>query len=135
MILLDTHVVLWLLEGTAPGPEFRLSRKGRAVIAEHRQKNQEIAVSDFTLWEIAMLASRGRIEFPGTSNELLRRVEAQFTLFRLDGRVAKRSQEFSAAYPKDPADRIIGATAIVHQKILITADRAIRASGEVRCIW
>ena len=40
-----------------------------------------------------------------------------------------------AVYPKDPADRIIGATALVEGLPLLTADRAIRGSKTVETIW
>jgi PIN domain nuclease of toxin-antitoxin system len=42
---------------------------------------------------------------------------------------------FPPDYPKDPADRIIGATAVVQGLPLVTADRAIRESGAVTTVW
>jgi PIN domain nuclease of toxin-antitoxin system len=40
-----------------------------------------------------------------------------------------------ASYPKDPSDRIIGATALVEGLSLLTADREIRKSRAVPTIW
>jgi PIN domain nuclease of toxin-antitoxin system len=42
---------------------------------------------------------------------------------------------FTSNYPAGPTDRIIRATALVHGARPVTSDRAIRASGEVNCIW
>ena len=47
----------------------------------------------------------------------------------------EQSIRFSPAYPNDPADRLIGATAIVHGMRLVTIDKKIRATKEVDCIW
>lgn len=135
MILLDTHVVLWLLASVEQAPDLHLTPGAVALIAATRREGDRIGVADFSLWEIAMLATRGRIELPETLNHLLRRIEASFSMMRMDGRVAERAQQFSAAYPRDPADRIIGATALVYGATLVTADEAIRASGEVPTVW
>lgn len=62
-------------------------------------------------------------------------VEERFVVFPITAEIAERSVGFSAAYPNDPTDRIIGATAVVHGLPLVTADAAIRKSGEVLCIW
>jgi len=42
---------------------------------------------------------------------------------------------FSQQYPKNPTDRLIGATALAHELPLVTKDSQIHSSGEVRCIW
>jgi PIN domain nuclease of toxin-antitoxin system len=49
--------------------------------------------------------------------------------------VCVQALAFPPDYPKDPADRIIGATAVSHGLTLVTADRAIRQSGAVPTIW
>jgi PIN domain nuclease of toxin-antitoxin system len=53
----------------------------------------------------------------------------------ISGRACARAIGFPASYPKDPADRIIGATALVEGLSLLTADREIRQSGVLRTIW
>jgi len=50
-------------------------------------------------------------------------------------KMASNSLAAAAAYPKDPADRIIGATALVEGLSLLTADREIRRSNALRTIW
>jgi len=48
--------------------------------------------------------------------------------------IAERSMQFSTAYPRDPADRLIGAAASVHGIRLVTRDKGIVASGEINCV-
>jgi len=129
MILLDTQALAWL----ALEPE-KLSRKAIVAIAQAR-KETGIAISDKTLWELAMMFSRGRIELEVTLLEFLREVEQFCTVLAVNSAIGARSVQFSRLFPSDPADRVIAATAIVYGLPLITADAAIRKSGEVQCIW
>ena len=129
MVLLDTQSVIWL----AQAPEL-LSDRARTAITEVRQVDG-LAVSDKTLWEIAWLRNAGRIEIQGTLRDLLQAVERSFAVLPITAAVAEYSTQFTRRYPKDPADRIIGATALANGIELVTADRLIRASGEVPCIW
>jgi PIN domain nuclease of toxin-antitoxin system len=57
MILLDTHVVVWLALEPA-----RISKKARAAIEDTRHRAEGLAVSDITLLEIATIESKGRIK-------------------------------------------------------------------------
>ena len=67
--------------------------------------------------------------------DFLQEVERHFRVLPISAAIAERSMLFSPRYPKDPSDRIIGATALVHSLLLVTADEEIRASGEVPCLW
>ena len=129
MILLDTQAALWV----ALEPE-KLSKKASAAISRARASGG-LAISDKTLWEVANLVSRGRIKLHASLREGLVSIEENFVVFPVTAAVAERSVLFSRKYPKDPADRIIGATALAHGVELVTADQAIRSSGEVPCIW
>lgn len=129
MILLDTHAVLWL----AQVPEL-LSDTAVASIALARSKDG-VAISDKTLWEIAMLISKGRVGVHTSLREFLKEVEKYCEVLPISGAIAEQAVQFSSKYPNDPADRIIGATAVVHGLKLVTADQEIRASGEVDCVW
>ncbi len=129
MSLLDTHTVIWVAE-----KPHLLSAKAKAAIHEARQ-HSGLAVSDKTLWELAMLISRGRVAVRTSLREFLGAVERNFSVLPVTSAIAERSVLFSEKYPKDPADCIIGATAIVHGLELITADLPIRESGEVKTIW
>jgi PIN domain nuclease of toxin-antitoxin system len=129
VILLDTHVVLWV----AHVPEL-LSEDAELAIRLERQRDG-IGISDKTLWELAMLISQGRVGVKTTSLDFLRAVERNFTVFPVTSEIADRAASFSTRYPRDPADRVIGATALVHGLQLITRDEQIRASGEVPVVW
>ena len=130
MILVDTHVVVWLaLDQT------HLSKNARAAIDDARRNGDGLAISDITLLELATLSSKGRIRLDISLESFLREVEARFIILPISGRACVRARGLPAAYPKDPADRIIGATALVEGLSLLTADRAIRRSRALRTIW
>jgi PIN domain nuclease of toxin-antitoxin system len=130
LILVDTHVVVWLAFD-----QNKISTKARAAIDEARNFGDGLAISDMTLWEVGILASRGRINLGMSPESLLQEIEARFVVFPITGRACARAMAFPATYPKDPADRIIGATALVEGLSLITADREIRRSKLVHTIW
>ena len=130
MILVDTHVVVWLaLDQT------HLSKNARMAIDDARRKGDGLAISDITLLELATLSSKGRIRLEISLESFLREVEERFTVLPISGRACARALGLPAAYPKDPADRVIAATALVEGLSLLTADRAIRRSRAVPTIW
>jgi PIN domain nuclease of toxin-antitoxin system len=129
MILLDTHAVLWL----AQVPEL-LSDGATLAISNARQQDG-VAIADKTLWELAMLVSRGRVTVRTSLRDFLQAVERNCAVLPVTSAIAERAVQFSDAYPNDPTDRLIGATAIVHGLTLVTKDQNIRASGEVNCVW
>ena len=130
MILVDTHVVVWLA-----GDQSRLSKNARAAIDHARRNGGGLAISDITLWELATAAGKGRIRLDVSLESFLAEVEARFTVLPISGRVCVCALALPAAYPKDPADRIIAATALVEGLSLLTADRTIRRSRALRTIW
>jgi len=129
LIVLDTHAVLWL----AQVPEL-LSDQAVEAIASARQQDG-VAIADKTLWEIAMMISRGQVKVRTSMREFLEEVERNFTVLPITGAIAERAMQFSKRYPKDPTDRLIGATAVAHGLQLVTKDEAIRGSDEVNCVW
>ena len=130
LILLDTHVVIWLAQDYQ-----RISPKAHATIEQARQKEGGVAVSDITLFEIALLASRGRVTFKPDVEATLSEVERQFIVLPITANIALQAYELPAGYPNDPVDRIIGGTALVQDIPLVTADTQIRRSGAVPTIW
>src|SRR5712691_314002 len=123
LILLDTHVVVWLAFD-----QEQISSKARAAIDEARNRGVGLAISDMTLWEVGTLASRGRIQLGISLESFLQEVETRFVVLPITSRACARAIGFPSTYPKDPADRIIAATALVEGLSLITADREIRRS-------
>lgn len=130
MILVDTHVVVWLAFD-----KDQISRKARVAIDDVRKNADGLAISDITLLELAILASKGRIRLNISLESFLQEVESRFVVLPITGRACARATGFPATYPKDPADRIIGATALVEGLSLLTADRKIRQSRAVQTIW
>jgi PIN domain nuclease of toxin-antitoxin system len=130
VILLDTHIVLWLTSEPS-----KLSGNAKTAIEEARRNAVGLAISAITLLELAALVSKGRIVIDISLESLLGEVESRFAVLPITGRACARTTTLPAAYPRDPADRIIGATALVEGLTLITADREIRRSKAVRTIW
>jgi PIN domain nuclease of toxin-antitoxin system len=130
VIIVDTHVVVWLAFDQA-----QLSRKARTAIDDARKNAEGLAISDITLLELATLARKGRIRLDISLESFLQEIEARFVVLPITARACARAMGLPAAYPKDPADRIIGATALVEGLSLLTADREIRRSKVVQTIW
>lgn len=129
MILLDTHVVLWLaLEPT------KLSKRAReAVLAARRQDG--LAIAGITLMELAWLAEKKRVETTLSVESFVRQCASKLTVLPLTPEIAARAVSFPASYPKDPQDRLIGATALAESIPLITHDKQIKKSRMVPVIW
>lgn len=130
MILVDTHVVVWLAFH-----QDQLSKKAREAIERARKNNEGLAISDVTLLELATLAARGRLHLNITLESFLQEVESRFVVLPINSAACARITELPAAYPKDPVDRIIAATALVQGIPLVTADRDIRRSKAFPTIW
>jgi PIN domain nuclease of toxin-antitoxin system len=130
LILLDTHVVLWL--GLDQG---RLSKNALTVIHEARRANSGLAISDVTLMEIAQLSHRGRIAFPAGLERFLAEVEQRLLVLPITSNIAMQAFDLPPNYPNDPVDRVIGATALIEDLPLVTADRGIRESRAVPTVW
>ncbi len=130
MILADTHVVLWL----ALEPE-QISANALHALKEARESQGGIAIADISLWEIAVAIKRGKVVLDSDLAEFLRSVEETYRVLPVTAEIAERGTQFSRAYPRDPADKLIGATALIHGLKLVTRDDVIRASGEVPVLW
>ena len=95
MILLDTHVVVWLaLDQT------HLSKNARAAINDARENGDGLAISDITLLELAMLSSKGRIRLEISLESFLEEIEARFIVVPISGRACARALDFLRLTPR-----------------------------------
>lgn len=129
MILLDTHVVVWL--ASDPG---KLSRKASDAIREASREGGT-AISAITLWELAWLMTNGRLDISGTAEAFVEEIAARTVVRPITAKVAVLANQFPPSYPGDPCDRLIGATALAEGMPLVTKDRNIRGSRQVKTIW
>mgnify|MGYP003374771085 CR=1 FL=1 len=126
-VLLDTHVLVWLLSGSS-----RLGAQARAFLQQAVQ-DHPLFVSAITPWEIAMLVSKGRLAL---DRDIGQWVEAALALpgirlAPLSPAVAVASTRLPGALHADPADRIIAATARQVDAVLVTEDQRLLDYGAV----
>jgi PIN domain nuclease of toxin-antitoxin system len=129
MILLDTHIVIWL----AFEPD-KLSKRAKDAIRSARIQGG-LAIAGITLFELAWLAENGRVETTLSVESFVRQCAAKMTVLPITPEIAVRAVGFSDPYPKDPQDRLIGATALAEGIQLVTHDNLIRKSRMIPTIW
>lgn len=129
MIVLDTCALVY----DSLSPERLTDRASSAL--EHAAARSELACSDISLWELAMLVERGRLD-PGTDAETFLGLVIDARALRvLPITPAIAALSVRLDLHGDPADRIIAATSVVHGVPLITSDGALRGSAEVDTLW
>ena len=130
MILLDTQVLLY----DALEPR-RLSRRARAALEDGLEADG-LACSDISLWEIAMLIARKRLDPVMDARQFLDDIIAarHVRVLPITAEIAVLSQSNVFSHG-DPADRLIAATARLHRAPLITSDAKLRKLKEVTTIW
>ncbi|MDP1606081.1 MAG: type II toxin-antitoxin system VapC family toxin [Rhodocyclaceae bacterium] len=116
MILLDTHALIWLTNDSA-----QLGKKS-ADIARAAWDQERLAVSAISFWELAMIRAKNQVELIADPVEM-RKILLNTGLIEIpvDGEIAMLSVRLNLPH-KDPADRLIAATAIVKGAMLLTAD-------------
>ena len=131
MIVLDTHAWIWWVSS----PNL-LSNDGRMAI-EAASKSGQVYVSTISVWEIALLVKRGRLELTMNVDDWLRHCEALPELYFIpvNNSIALRSVQIADFASGDPADRIILATALALGTPLVTKDERMHAYNQVTTIW
>ena len=131
MILLDTHALAWVVAE----PQ-RLSRPATSAIRRARASDG-LAVSSITVWELALLFARGILRTQSTVERAVETIlsRSAVVVMPITAEVAAIATQFSDDYPKDPADRLIGATALAAGMALVTRDERIRQHHRLKTIW
>ncbi|OGM23733.1 twitching motility protein PilT [Candidatus Woesebacteria bacterium RIFCSPHIGHO2_01_FULL_39_17] len=131
MILLDTHILIWWLNGSA-----KLSNKALREI-KNSKKKEKIFVSSISIWEIAMLVKKKRLKLTLNVESWIREVErlTYINFLPVDNNIAFESVYLPEFKHKDPADRIIVATARGLRAKLITSDIRILRYPHIQTIW
>jgi PIN domain nuclease of toxin-antitoxin system len=118
VILLDTHVAVWMTLDHGLGKQSRRLIDGAVA-------DDELAVSAISFWELAMLIGKRRLRSLDAAADLRRQLfDGGMREISLTGDIAVLAAELEGL-SGDPADRIIAATAIIHDAILITADQRL----------
>lgn len=125
-ILLDTHVVQWW----SAEPERLSVHAAKAVI-----EADELAVAAITWYELAWMARHGRISVAIPIPSWLGQLAEQVRTIAITPAVADTAASLPPAFPGDPADRLIYATAVEHGLKLVTKDARLRKHGRSVAVW
>ena len=122
-VLLDTHVLVWHIEGSK-----KIGKSAQAAVEEAAQSDAAL-VSAITPWEIGLLVNKGRLKLGADIMDWLHDVLASpgLHIAPLEPEIAVASNRLPFDIHADPADRIIVATARHLGATLVTADQALLA--------
>jgi PIN domain nuclease of toxin-antitoxin system len=120
--LLDTHVWVWLVH-----KDQRILKSAALPEIEMAEARGGLSLSVISVWEVAMLESKGRLTFTMDCPTWVNRALAQpgLNLLTLTPDIAVSSTRLPGNLHGDPADRMIVATALQHRASLITADERL----------
>jgi PIN domain nuclease of toxin-antitoxin system len=125
-VLADTHVIIWLL--TEPG---QLSAAAAKVLKDATDANWPIRISVISLVEMLYLVEKGRINSATLADlsDLLGKSDSPFELLPVDLKVYEALPKVARSAVPDFPDRIIAATAISYNLVLVARDRRILDAG------
>jgi len=131
VILLDTCAIIW--DGLDPA---KITECAKEAI-EKADGHNALIISDISIWEIAMLINRSRIEVDTTATNFINLFlqSRNISVISISPEIAELSTNLGTEINNDPADRIIAATSIIHNAQLITANSNLRQSSLIDVIW
>ena len=131
MIVVDTHVWVWWISA----PE-ELSEEARKTV-DKAAAEDGIFVSSISVWEVALLVRKSRLKLTMDLHDWVTKSESLpfLNFVPVDNEIALRAIRLPGYPHKDPADRMIIATAISLGKALVTKDKRIRKYSRVPTIW
>jgi len=131
-LFLDTHVLVWLVSN----PD-KLSKAALGAITRAQKKGERLYVSSVSIWEIAMLIVAKRLVLTIDTQKWLETLESlpSFSFVPVGNAIAKASVFLDDFPHRDPADRMIVASARDLEATLVTSDQKIRAYKGVKTIW
>ena len=120
MILLDTHIWIWWVQGAK-----ELSTNHEVIIKEN--EDEGLAISSISCWEIAKLIELKRLELPLNTKSWfdIALNYPGIVLLPLSPEISIESTELPGIFHKDPADQIIVATSRIYNIPIVTADKKI----------
>ena len=124
-ILLDTHVVHWW----SAEPK-RVSARARKAL----ESADELVIAAISWYELAWLARHDRIVVSVPIRSWLEGLAAQLRTIGMTPAIAEAAVSLPSSFPRDPADRLIYATAVEHGLDLVTKDQKIRDNDAPRSI-
>jgi PIN domain nuclease of toxin-antitoxin system len=133
IVVIDTHILLWWVSGSES-----LSATAASALDNTLSNGGEVLISSISAWEISMLITKGRLVLTMEVESWLREVaQIEGTRFvPIDNEIAIKSTTLPGSFHKDPADRMIVATARKMAVPLVTADKkflttsTLKRSGE-----
>lgn len=130
MVVCDTQTLVW----DAIAPE-RLSDKARSAL-DTGEAEGTLVCADISLWEIAMLLAKERIRVSRRADEFIALALAArgIRVLPITPEIAVLSQSGLFSHG-DPADRLIGATAMCNRALLVTSDSKLRTVRELNTVW
>lgn len=122
-LLLDTHVLIWALEGS-----YRLPMDIRDMIAD---ENNEVYVSVISLWEIAIKHKKSPNDLPFTAEQIRNYSQrAGYIFLSLSVDNIMKYESLDLSMHKDPFDQILVSQSASNNMKLITHDEKIKSYGE-----
>ncbi len=131
VIVVDTHIIIW----DALKPE-KISKKAKKAI-NNANASDGILFCEISLWEIAMLISKSKLNVDTSYSEFINLVFASnnYQYRGITPEIAEKSTSLPDEVNKDPADRIIAATSIIQKSPLVTADKNLIKATCIETIW